>query len=271
MITLLISILSGLATMAVLRQTTDLSLFWSVVFALAVTLLVQMAFGLILRKKVDKVLNAIQSVIMEGQERLNRKADMFQLKPAGGVNHMRKILEREQQAFIRKALELTKELEPYFKWSPLLKKQVATMRMQFHYQLGEFDEVDKLLPDCLFLDPMTVAMKMARMYKNNSPGLDKFYRRKARKFKDDKGILVHALYTWILVKRGEVDKALEILTELKEKTSNETIIRNWEALANGKVKSFSNAGLGEQWYALRLETPKASSGGGGKKARKRIK
>ena len=34
------------------------------------------------------------------------------------------------------------------------------------------------------------------------------------------------------------------------------IVKNWEMLVNGKVKHFSNAQLGELWYALGLETPK---------------
>jgi hypothetical protein len=32
--------------------------------------------------------------------------------------------------------------------------------------------------------------------------------------------------------------------------------QNWDHLVNGRIKRFSNAGLGEQWYALQLETPK---------------
>ncbi len=270
MISLAIAMLSGLATLVALRHTTDLNSFWCFTFAILAVILVQLSFGLLFRKKVNAVMDAIQAVILEGQERVNRKADMFQLKPAGGVKHMQKLLEREQHASIRKALELTSGLEPWFKWSPLLKKQVSTMRMQFHYQLGEFAEVDKLLPDCLFMDPVTVAMKMARMYKNDSKGLEKFYRKKSKRFKDERGVLLHSLYAWILVKRGEVDKAFELLTGLKEKTSNETILKNWEALANGKPKSFSNAGLGEEWYALRLETPKGA-GAGKKKTRRRLK
>ena len=33
-------------------------------------------------------------------------------------------------------------------------------------------------------------------------------------------------------------------------------MKNWEALANNKYKSFSNAGIGEMWYALGLEEMK---------------
>jgi len=272
-ISLMIAILIGLATFASLNASTDLHPFWSVTFGLTASVVVQVLFGLYFKRKINAVMEAIQAAILEGQERVNRKADMFQLKPAGGIKHMQKLLEREQQASIRRAVELTGDLEPWFKWSPLLKKQVSTMRMQFHYQMEEYDKVDELLPSCLFMDPLTVAMKMARMYKTDAPPakIAKFYKSKTKRFKDDRSALVHALYTWILLKRGETDKAFEILTRLKDKTSNETLSRNWEALANGKPKSFSNAGLGEEWYALRLENPKAGGGGGGKKARRRLK
>ena len=47
------------------------------------------------------------------------------------------------------------------------------MRLQFHYQLKEFDQADEILATCGFLrgpmmmDPMAVAMRMARCYKND--------------------------------------------------------------------------------------------------------
>jgi hypothetical protein len=130
------------------------------------------------------------------------------------------------------------------------------MKMQFNYQLGEFKEVDRLLPQCMFMDPMTVAMKMARQYKNDDPKLEKTFKSKIKKFKGDKGVILYALYTWVLLKRGETEAAFEILTEAKEKCDNDTIYKNWEALANGKPKSFSNAGFGDEWYSLKLENPK---------------
>ena len=42
-----------------------------------------------------------------------------------------------------------------------------------------------------------------------------------------------------------------------EATGSEIFIRNWEHLSNDRVKSFSNAGLGDAWYSLYLETPPA--------------
>jgi len=45
------------------------------------------------------------------------------------------------------------------------------------------------------------------------------------------------------------------LNKAKGSTGNETLATNWEMLSNCKEKSFSNAGLGEEWYGLYLENP----------------
>ncbi len=63
-------------------------------------------------------------------------------------------------------------------------------------------------------------------------------------------------YAWILLKQGKNDDAFTVLTNAKKKSENPVLVANWEALANGKIKQFSNAGLGEAWYALGLEMPK---------------
>ena len=257
MISLIIAITVGMGVFLTLENLPDpLNIVWNTLFALTATITVQMLFGLFFRKKVNAVTEAIQQAIIEGQQKVQRKANMFQNKPAGGLKHMQKLLEKDQHASLRKALELTEELKPYFKWSLLLDKQVNTMQMQFYYQLGEFDKVDELMPGCMFMDPMTVAMKMARQYKNDDPKLEKTFQSKIKKFKDERGALLYALYSWILVKKGETDKAFQVLTKAKEKVTNETIHKNWEALANGKPKSFSNAGFGDEWYSLKLENPK---------------
>ena len=256
MISLIIAMTAGIGTFMTLQNTTELNIVWDTVFALLAVIAVQLLFGLFFRKKINSVTEEIQNVILEGQQKVQRKANMFQQKPAGGIKHMQKLLEKDQHASLRKALELTDKLTPWFKWSLLLDKQVSTMKMQFYYQLGEFKEVDRLLPNCLYMEPLTVAMKMARQYKNNDPGLEKTFKSKKKKFKGDKGALLYALYSWILIKRGEKEKAFEVLTEGKDKCENETIYKNWEALANDKVKSFSNAGFGDEWYSLKLENPK---------------
>ena len=60
----------------------------------------------------------------------------------------------------------------------------------------------------------------------------------------------------ILVKNGEIEEAIKVLLKGKSVTENDTIAKNWESLVNGKVKSFSNADIGDQWYSLYLEEPK---------------
>ena len=130
------------------------------------------------------------------------------------------------------------------------------MRMQFYYQLKEFDKVDKLIPKSMYLESTSVAMKMARQYKNNNKHYKKTFKKKIRKYKSDNAILLYALYSWILVKTGEIDEAIKVLQKGKKVTDNETIARNWENLVNGKIKKFSNAGIGDQWYSLYLEEPK---------------
>lgn len=256
MISLIIAIAFGIGTFLTLENTTDLHIVWNSIFGILAVIIVQLLFGLFFRKKVNSITDAIQNVIIEGQNKVQRKANMFQQRPAGGIKHMQKLLEKDQHASLRKALELTEQLEPWYKWSILLKKQVSTMRMQFYYQLGEYDKVDQLMPKCMFLEPITVAMKMARQYKNDDPNLEKTFKSKIKKFKDDRGVILYAVYTWILMKKGETDKAYEVLTKAKEKTSNEVIHKNWEHLANKKFKSFSNANLGDEWYSLKLEKPK---------------
>ena len=107
----------------------------------------------------------------------------------------------------------------------------------------------------LVMEPLTLAMKMTRQYHNDSPDLEKTFRKGVKKFKYEKGILLYALYTWILVKRKQTDEALAVLATAKEKIEDEFIHRNWHHVANNKLHLFSNAALGEQWYSLHLEKP----------------
>ena len=86
--------------------------------------------------------------------------------------------------------------------------------------------------------------------------LEKFFRKKGARLRKDACVLPVCLYAWILLKQGRNEEALKVLVDAKKKTSDETLIRNWEALANGRPKQFSNAGLGDMWYALGLEEPK---------------
>lgn len=228
----------------------------SIIFATVGGILFQVGLGFYFKKKIDSVNKSIQQIMLEGQKKLNRKAGRLQQKPVGGAKTMQKLLEKEQNAFLAEAVDATSALEPYCKWSMLLKKQINTMRMQFNYQMKNYKKVDELLPGCMFFEPMTVAMKMARDYKNDHLNACAKTFKKVKKFKKDDAALIYSLYAWILLKKNKQDDAIKVLKQAKEKVDNEIIVRNWKALANKKPKKFSNAGFGDQWYALGLEEPK---------------
>jgi hypothetical protein len=233
-----------------------LGIAWCLTWGVLTFVLIQISIGLVVRKKVMIISNKIQEVLLEGQKKINRKIQMFQRKPQGGLKQMQKILEKDQAEFIKEALETVEQLAPYCKWNFLISKQMNSMRMQFNFQLKKFDKVDELLNKALYSEPMAVAMKMTRQYHNEDPKLEKTFNKYRKKFKGEQSVLLYALYAWILIKQDKVDEALKLLSAGKEETGNDVLEQNWKNVANGKIKKFSNAGLGEQWYALYLEEPK---------------
>jgi hypothetical protein len=218
--------------------------------------------GFLVRKRVTKVQNEMQEQMMAGQKRMNWKIQQFQSKPGGNIKAIQRQLEKDQMEIVKGALAFTDRLEPFKKWSLLMSRQIATMRLQFLYQLKEFKQVDEILATSglfsgpVMMEPMTVAMKMARQYKNDDfAGAEKTFKKRIKWFRGSKGSLLYGLMSWIYLKQDEAEKARELLLKGKEATGDETLARNWQMLSNCKEKSFSNAGLGEEWYALYLEKP----------------
>ena len=220
--------------------------------------------GLLVRKRVSAVQNELQEQMLAGQKRLTRKIQQFQSKPGGNIKAIQRTLEKDQMEMISSALDFTNRLEPFKKWNALMGRQIATMRMQFLYQLKEFEKVDELLATRglfkgpLMMEPVTIAMKMARQYKNDDiEGAEKTFKRRIKWFRGNRGSLLYGLMSWIYLKQGEAEKARQLLLKGKEATGNETLSANWQLLSNNKEKSFSNAGFGDEWYALYLENPPA--------------
>ena len=263
MIPLLISALVATAlagTLITSQVSTGATVFYSIVGFIGTFFLV----GFPVRKKMSKVQGELQERMQAAQGRMQRKVQQFQNKPGGNVKQMQRQLEMDQKAMLKEGLEFTQRLEPFRKWSLLTGRQIATMRFQFHYQLKEFDQVDETLATCGFLrgpmmmDPMASAMWMARCYKKDDlAGAEKIYQRRIKWSRGDRGTLLYGLMSWIYVQVGKPDEARQVLLKAKEATGDETFIRNWDHLSNDRVKSFSNAGLGDQWYALYLENPPA--------------
>lgn len=146
----------------------------------------------------------------------------------------------------------------------MMGRQIATMRVQFLYQLKEFKQVDEILATKglfskpLLMEPLLVSMKMARQFKNKEmEAAEKTFKRRIIWFRGYRGTLLYGVMSWMHMKNGAPEKARELLIKGKEVTGDEVLARNWELLANGKDKKFSNAGLGEEWFSLYLENPPA--------------
>lgn len=236
----------------------------TIIFGIAAFFAAFYLIGFLVRKKIKAVQSELENVMKSGQQRINRKVQQAQTRPGANIKLLQRQIEGDQKLVMKEALKFTERLEPFKKWSLLMGRQIATMRLQFLYQLKEFEQVDKILASRglftgpMFMESMTVAMKMARQYKNgDAAGAEKTFKKKIKWFRGDKGTLLYGLMSWIYVKTGEAEKARELLQKAKEKTYDETLAFNWERLSNNKEKSFSNAGLGEQWYGLYLENPPA--------------
>lgn len=263
MLTLLISALVAIALAGASmtsHASTGATVFYSIIGFTGTFFLI----GFLTRKKISKVQGELQERMQAAQGRMQRKLQMFQNKPGGNVKQMQRQIEMDQNTMLKDGLEFTKRLEPFKKWSLFMGRQIATMRMQFYYQLKEFDKVDEILATCGFLrgpmmmDPMSAAMRMARCYKKDDlAGVEKVYKSRIRWSWGDRGILLYGLMSWIYVKLGKTNEARQVLLKAKEATGSDVFIKNWEHLSNNRVKNFSNAGLGDQWYGLYLENPPA--------------
>lgn len=225
-------------------------------------LLMMILLGRVMGKRMAHVQTELQNTMLEGQKRINRDIQHFQSKPGGNPKAMQMQIEQKQKRMIQQALELTQNFEPYKKWNLLMGRQIATMQLQFNYQLKEFEKVDEILArkglfaKPMLSEPLGVAMKMARQYeKGDIKGVEKTFKKQVKWFRGERASLLYGVMSWVYVKKGEFDQARQLLVKGKDSTGNEVFIRNWEMLSNGKEKKFSNKGLGEEWYALYLENP----------------
>lgn len=225
-------------------------------------LLPQFSIGYIVRKKVATVQHELQEMLVNSQKQMNRKIQLFQSKPGGNIKQLQRQMESDQKAVITQALAFIQRFEPFRKWNLLMGRQMATMRLQFLYQLKDFQAVDQLLATGglftgpMMMEPMVIAMKMARQYERGDvAGAEKTFKRHIKWMRGNRGTLLYGLMSWIYMQQGESEKARSLLLKGKEITADETLAYNWEMLSNCKNSAFSNAGLGEEWYGLYLETP----------------
>lgn len=229
---------------------------WGVGCGILGFLLAQLAIGLFLRNAIKSRQDRIQTILQDAQQKINKQINLFQIRPPSGMKAAQQILEKIQNDATRKALEATEAFKPLYIWNLMLKKQISAMRAQLFYQLKEFKKADECLESAIILDPQTVAIRLARMYRNEDPRLDRFFAAKSVRARGESAAFIASVYAWIKLKQGDEEAARNALTAATKKSDHPVLLENHEKLVNGKAKQFSNAGFGDMWYALYLEEPK---------------
>lgn len=229
---------------------------WAVFWGVLAFAAGQGATAFLFQKRVKAAMNGVQQILLDGQKRLQQKVSQWQMRPPGSLKQAQQEIERDQRVFVDRALESSKSLERFSPWVPLMGRQLATLRIQLYWMIKEFKKVDELMPKALVVDPTMAALKIARMHMTGAEGIDKVFKKQIGRVRYGQGALLYGLYAWILVQKKDLDGAHKVLIEACEKMENETLKRNREHLANNRVGHFSNAGLGDEWYALHLEEPK---------------
>jgi len=260
MFTIIAAILCGIVSGVALGFSETATPPWSVFWGILIALGAQLGAGFWLKRKIEKGMFEVQNILQQGQKHLQNKVAQWSMRPPGSPKQAQLDLEREQKKFVMQALEAADNLEKWRLWSPLLGKQVTTLRMQLYFQIKDYKMVDKLMPHCLFLEPMTVAMRLARMYLKNEEGLEEAFAKSLKRLqrfgRGANTAILFALYSWILVQKGDIGGAHKTLLNGCELNDSETLKRNRDLLANNKINHFNNSGFGEEWYALGVEEPK---------------
>ena len=228
---------------------------WATLAGFAAFIAVALPITWLVRKRMELIFNAVQGKIISSQEQLRRKIMALQNKMQSGPKFQAQI-EKEQADSIREAIAILDDLKPVQKWNLLVLRQCNTFKGQMLFQIKDFESAAPLLDKALVLEPLTLAMQMVLMYKKGDmKKLEKAFYKGTGRFKDEKGTLLYALYSWILVAEDRISEAVAILDEGRKKCESEILEKNWDHLVNGRTKRFSNAAFGEQWFALHLENP----------------
>lgn len=258
MIPLIVSFLLGIAAACGLAAGDVLSPGWSVTVGALTFVVLQMLIGLFFQRRVKAAMKEIQNVLVAGQKKLEEKTRRWQLRPPGSYQAAQAEILRDTKAFVADALALTEKLHAFDLWVPLMKRQIATAQFQLYWNIGEFKKADEVMEKAIFADPNTAAMKLARLYMKGASVDDmrKVYEKAVRRLRYNQNVVLAAAWSWILVQKNDVDGAFKALLKALENSDNEVLKRNREELANNRVAHFNNSGLGDQWYALRLEEPR---------------
>jgi hypothetical protein len=265
MITIIFAVAVGGGSFAAAYYCAGWGMGWSVFAGLIVFGAFNGIVGFLLQKRVKGDMERVQAILTEGQKKLQIKMQRWQMRPPGSIQAAQKEIFEDTKVFVREALASVEGLSRFGLWIPMINRQKATAQLQLNWMIKDFKAVDALMPKAIFVDPTTVAIKMARMYMKGegTEEIEKVYRKGVRRLKYNQNVLLAAVWSWILVERNGSDddgaSAFTALTEALKSSDNEILKRNHEALMNKRIAHFSNSGLGDQWYSLLLEEPRVKT------------
>jgi len=248
----------GLVVMAALIVTHAMHWGWAILLGVLSFVAGQGLIGYLLQRKVKGAMEEVQRIMVEGQKRMQQKLKLWQTRPPGSMKDAQLEMERDQKRIVDETLEASKKLERFNGWVPLMGKQIATLRIQLYWTVKNFRKVDELMPLAIFMEPMMIGVKIARMYMLDVDlaQIEKFFNKQVIKLRYGQGAVLYSMMAWIYVQQNNLDKANKILIDACEKMENDIVKRNREHLANNRAAQFSNSGLGDEWYGFHLEQPK---------------
>jgi len=263
MITLLIAIAVASGVFSVFHFAVGLGLGWSITLGIVSFIAFQVIVGLQLRKRVMRDMERVQAILLDGQKKIQAKTQAWQWRPPSSIAAAQKEIFEDTKVFVKEALAQTETLRRYRLWVPMIDRQIATAQLQLNWMVKDFKRVDELMPKALMMDPAMVAMKLARQYSNGAAveEIEKTYRKARLRLRYNQSAFLSSVMAWIYVKRDRLDEAHRLLDQACKDNNTEqepgaSLVRNRDALANNRVKQFSNAAFADQWYALFLEEPK---------------
>lgn len=258
MITVCLNFFIAIALGVTLTATGVSAWYWSILWTILIAIAGMFAISRVLRHFMGGVQTEMQLIMAESQQRMQAKIQRWRTKPVSSPKAAEQELAKDRDEMIARIQALLQPLEKYRLWIPLLGRQLATMELQFAWQKKDWKRVDLLFPRALMIDPMLITMRLARMWQQEATPeeLETFFRKVTRRARYGSSALLYAAYSWMLVRRNDIDGAHKVLIEANEKNEHPVLKSNRDLIANNRVGHFSNAGFGEEWYALWLEEPK---------------
>ena len=167
---------------------------WSVFWGIVSFAVFQFALGFLVQRRVKAVMNAVQSILLAGQRRIQQKMQRWQLRPPGSVQAAQKEIFADTKVFVRDALAKVDDLNLFRLLVPMMGRQIATVKVQLSWMVKDFKTVDALMPKVLLVDPSMIAIKIARLHMTGGDfkEIEKLYRKGVRRVRYNGNVLLAA-------------------------------------------------------------------------------